>query len=125
MYPKPDRSNNTVNNYKTEEKPYIDIGWDEGFFSDARPYRAECWAEDGCTMLTFFFSTNGLETASQSQLVELLEKEGLIEFTSEESYVGAMPITDGSENDMWSVSIVVGDDDNLYVKDRVKLRPYS
>ena len=76
-------------------------------------------------MLTFFFSTNGLETASQSQLVDLLEKEGLIEFTSEESYVGAMPITDGSGNDMWSVSIVVGDDDNLYVKDRVKLRPYS
>jgi len=30
-------------------------GWNEGLMADGLPYRAECWAMDQITMLTFFF----------------------------------------------------------------------
>ena len=54
MYPKSNRSNQTQNYVKSEENTVLDIGWNEGILSDGRPYRAECWAEDQVTMLTFF-----------------------------------------------------------------------
>lgn len=125
MRPKPDRSNHVVQTKKESLDDFIDIGWDEGFLSDARPYRAECWAESGITMLTFFFSTNGLETSSESELRALLEQDGLIKFTGEEAYLTAMPMTDASGNDMWSVNIVVGDEEKSFIEDSLKLRRYS
>jgi hypothetical protein len=64
MYPKPDRSDYKPTRTKTAEDHSLDIGWDEGFLTDGRPYRVECWAEEGVTMLTYFFSTRGLETYS-------------------------------------------------------------
>jgi len=72
MYPKPDRSNKTQNFVKSEENPAIDLGWNEGLISDGRPYRVECWAEYQITMLTFFFSTTGMENYSDLMFKELL-----------------------------------------------------
>ena len=125
MYPKPDRSDHNPNFVKSAENEALDIGWNEGFLSDGRPYRAECWAEDQVTMLTFFFSTNGMENYSDAMFIELLGKEELVEFLSEETYVSAMPVTDASGNDMWSVNVVIGSEDELLARDSVKLRAYD
>ena len=53
MYPKPNRSDQKQNFVKTADDEALDIGWNEGFLSDGRPYRVECWAENHITMLTF------------------------------------------------------------------------
>ena len=77
-HPKPDRSNFTPNHIKTPENDQIDIGWNEGFMSDGRPYRIESWAQDQITCVTVFLSTEGLETYSNAQLVGLLEREHIV-----------------------------------------------
>lgn len=124
-FPKPDRSKHPPNKTKTADTPEIDIGWNEGFMSDGCPYRAECWAQDQITMLTFFFSTNGKEHWNDERIAELLVAEGLLNFLSDEKFVRAMPMTDDAGNDMWSVNIVVGDDDNTFANGPVGLRAYG
>ncbi len=83
MYHAPDRSSATRNFSKTKDDDDLDIGWADGVFSDGRPYRAESWAADQITLLTFFFSTSQIETYTNAQFIKLLEDEGLIEFLSE------------------------------------------
>jgi len=125
FYPRPDRSGHSPNLVKTEANPALDIGWEEGVLSDGRPFRAECWAEDGVTSLTFFVSTIGLETTSNREFAQLLETEGLLRFAGEKRYVAARPLTDASGHDMWSVNVVVGDEENTFVVDQLHLRPYG
>lgn len=125
MYPKPDRSDQTPNFIKTADNEALDIGWNEGFLSDGRPYRVECWAESQITMLTFFFSTAGMENYSDVMFKKLLSNEGLVKFVSDEPHVSAMPITDAGGNDMWSVNVVIGTEDELYAKDTIDLRAYN
>jgi hypothetical protein len=48
-----------LNKYRTEE--VTNIFSNEGAFSDGRPYIEECWAEDGCTMVTLFTPSVGFE----------------------------------------------------------------
>ena len=124
-YPKPDRSDYKPNTSKSAHDDAIDVGWDEGFLSDARPYRAECWAESGITMVTFFFSTQGLETSTVAQIMEILKNNGLIKPLNDHIYVTAMPMNDATGNDLWSVNIVVGDENQVYLADQLMLRPYS
>jgi hypothetical protein len=124
MCPRPDRSDYTPTRAKTAEDPSLDIGWDEGFLTDGRPYRVECWAEEGVTMLTYFFSTRGLETYSSEQFASFLEAESLVQFLDGRRYVSAMPITDAAGNRMWSVNVVVGDEDDTYINDKTNLRSY-
>jgi hypothetical protein len=123
-FPRPDRSNFSPNFRKSEDNGAIDIGWNEGFLSDGRPYRAEAWAEDQITSLTFFFSTNGLEGLSDVQLGRLLECEGLLCFRSDQRHVGARMLSDAAGNSMWSVNVVVGDETGTFVQDDVELKPY-
>lgn len=80
MHPKPDRSNYHPNFVKTAENPQLDIGWNEGCLSDARPYRVEAWSEDSVTSLTYFLSTEGLEGLTNEQAADLLEREGLLRY---------------------------------------------
>ena len=124
MFPKPDRSNYTPRRTKSPDDPSFDIGWDEGLMSDGRPYRVECWAEEQMTCLTYFFSTRGLETYSNKQFAELLQREGLVDFLDGQPRVSALPLTDAAGNDMWSVSVVVGAGDEAYANDRSRLRRY-
>lgn len=123
-YPSPDRSTFKPNFQKSRDNPALDIGWAEGTLKDGRPYRAECWAEDGLTSLTLFFSTIGLESFTDADFAVLLEAEGLMQFTGERRYVAAAPLTDSSGNDMWSVNVVVGDDEDTFVVDQLQLRKY-
>lgn len=98
--PKPDRSDQTPNFSRSEENEAIDLSWGEGFLSDGRPYRVEHWAESQVTMLTFFFSTA----------------------MSDDPPVEIMLTTNAGGNDMWSVNVVIGTEDEIHARDLAPLR---
>lgn len=125
MYPKPDRSDQTLNFDKSDKNAAIDLGWCEGLLSDERPYRAECWAQNQITMVTFFFSSIGMENYTDVLFLEWLEKEGVIQFAIDSPHITAMPVTDVAENKLWSVNIVIGTEDGLQAKDSVSFRAYN
>jgi len=122
---KPDRSNYKPNFSKTAENDVLDVGWNEGFLSDGRPYRAEMWCQDQVTSLTFFVPTSGIETMSNQQFCDMLVREGLVTFKSEERYVSAAPFTDASGNSVWSVNAVMGDDESIFAVPKLPIRPYG
>lgn len=124
MYPKPDRSNYAPVRRASPEDGSVDIGWDTGALTDGRPWRAEAWAEAGVTVLTFFFSTVGLEQASDADLAALLAREGLIRYRTAPGRANGMLIDDASGNSMWSVSVVIGTEDEVLVEDTTRLRSY-
>jgi len=115
-YPKPDRSNFKPNLSKTPEDDVLDLGWQEGALRDGRPFRGEYWCQDQISMITFFFSTIGLENASREDLKLLLVSENLIQFKPGRARVDARKIMDSSANEMWSVNVAVGDDDETFVE---------
>jgi len=117
-YPTPDRSN-----FKPTSP--ADIGWAEGFLSDGRPYRAECWSEDGITTIIVFLSTIGIEFASNIYLKTLLVNEGIITFLADKQFVSAKKYIDASSHELWSINIVIADDESEYVSDALKLLPYA
>jgi hypothetical protein len=125
MYPIPVRSDYQPSSTQPHDDSVVEIGWSEGAFGEGRPFRAEAWAEDGITMLTFFFSTDDLKDSTSDQLAELLVQEGLLRFRSAKRFVGDRPLLDASGNEMWSVNIVVGDENELYAEDSLALRPYT
>ena len=123
MYHAPDRSD-AIRNFSKAEDDDLDIGWADGVLSDGRPYRVEGWAADQITLLTFFFSTAQIETYTDAQFIKLLEDEGLIEFSSDERYVAGEIVEDASGNQMWSVNVVIADENNEFTKDSISLKPY-
>ena len=125
MYPKPDRSDQTPNFVKFEENEALDIGWNEGVLGDGRPYHVECWAEDQITMLTFFFSTAGIEKYSEKMLKDLLVEEKLVQFIKNDAPLSTMRITDAGGKELWSVNVVIGTEDELFANDLISLRAYD
>lgn len=124
--PKPDRSNRSPNLAKTAENPVLDLGWNEGFLSDTRPYRVEAWAEDQISSITVFMSTNGIENYTNEQFADLLEREQLIAYhPGRRRSAYAMPCTDASGNSLWSVNVVTGDDEDTFVDVLTEIRPYA
>jgi hypothetical protein len=115
-YPKPDRSQFKPNLSKTPEDDVLDLGWQEGALRDGRPFRGEYWCQDQISMITFFFSTIGLENASREDLKLLLVSENLIQFKPGRARVDARKIMDSSANEMWSVNVAVGDEDETFVE---------
>ena len=94
--------------------------------SDGRPYRIECWAQDQITCVTVFMSTEGLETYSKAQFVELLEKEHIV-WWKPDAMKSAYAVlrTDASGNSIWSVNVVIGVGDEAPVADSIGLRGYG
>ena len=125
MYPKPDRSDQIRNFVKSEENEAIDVGWNEGSLSDDRQYHVECWVEDQITMLTFFFSTVGIEKYSEKRLKDLLVEEKLVQFIKNDAPLSTMRITDAGGNELWSVNVVIGTEDQLFANDLISLRAYD
>ena len=125
MYPKPDRSDHIRNFVKSEENEAIDVGWNEGSLSDDRQYHVECWVEDQITMLTFFFSTVGIEKYSEKRLKDLLVEEKLVQFIKNDAPLSTMRITDAGGNELWSVNVVIGTEDELFANDLISLRAYD
>jgi hypothetical protein len=124
-YPVPNRSRFVPNRIKTDDNPTLDVGWDQGAFSDGRPYRVECWAEDGMTCITILFSNLGLEGFTKADFCRFFVTEGLLHFRDpQRAYVNGVPFQDDDGHPIWSVTVVIGLEDELLVDDRVRLKPY-
>src|SRR5215475_9406404 len=125
QFPVPDRSRQSVRILK-DESGMIDIGWCEGVLSDGRAFRAEMWAQDHVSSLTIFFSTLGLEALDPEEICALVEQEGLVSFEAgAESYCASDKYVDNSGQELWSVNIVVGVEQQTFVRDTVPIFVYS
>lgn len=125
-HPKPDRSNVIPNFTRSAEDPALDIGWNEGLLSNGRPYRLEYWTEDQVSSVTFFTSTSGLENCSNAQFADLLEREQVLRYrVGGRRSAAAMPFTDASGNSLWSVNVVVADDEETFADVLDPIRPYG
>lgn len=125
-YPKPDRSNYGPRRVRTPESAALDLGWSEGFLPDGRPFRAEVWAEDGITALTVFCSTHGLETLTNVEAADLLAAAGIVEYLpGGRRSAAAMPLRDAAGQSMWSINVVLGDDEGLLVRCPLPMLPYA
>jgi len=107
-----------LNKYRIEEVSSIYSR--EGIFSDGRPYIEECWAEDGCTMVTIFIPSIGFEIFEKwntnirldklpADIQVYLEKEGYeYDFFAK----GTSILCWGDEIDkLLSINVLVGIDD--------------
>ena len=124
MFPKPDRSNVVPNFSKTEENDSIDLGWIEGVFNGNRPYRCEYWTIDGVLLVTFFFSTLRLENTSNESLCQLLVNEKLIYSSIDKITAEGRVCEDASGNEIWSVNIVLSDEDTIYAEHSLEFKEY-
>jgi hypothetical protein len=121
-FPRPDRSNQHRNFTKTADNDALDIGWCEGQLKDGRPYFAELWAQDQITSVVVFFSRRNLEGLTDETAANILEQEGLVTF--KKRYCSVSPWSDSAGNEMWSVNLVVGDDNETYLADAFGFHPY-
>src|SRR5690606_33095982 len=111
VYPIPDRSHHTPSLTKDEDG-VIDIGWCDGVLADGRPFRLEMWAQDGVSALTIFFSTKELTELDDERTKKLVVEEGLVAFHDrEKAFCTPQKFVDRAGREMWSVNIVVGDDE--------------
>ena len=124
-YPKPDRSNVPRNFTKTPENDVIDVGWQEGVLKDGRPIHGEYWAQDQVGVMTFFFSTSGIENSTKEEIETLVESEGLLRFKPGKRYVQVEKYIDAAGSEMFSVNIVVGDDSDTYIDAGLPLTRYA
>ena len=121
-FPRPDRSDQHRNFTKTADNDAIDIGWCEGQLKDGRPYSAELWAQDQSTCVVVFFSRRNLDGLTDETAANILESDGLVTFRKRLCSVA--PWTDAAGNEMWSVNLVVGDEDESYLADTFAFQPY-
>ena len=124
MFDTPDRSDLVPNHRPTDENDVVDVGWCNGVLSDGRPYRAEYWVQEQLTLVTFLFSTSGIENYSDEQHSHLIEAENLIEFRGDKRSVGSMVIKDASENEMWSITFCIQDPYETYLDTNLKFNNY-
>ena len=123
-YPTPDRSTQTRSLVKGDDG-VVDIGSAEGRLSDGRPCLAELWAQDQVTCVVVFFSRVGLDDLGSDDPCDLLEREGLVRF-GPKRFCDARPFDDNAGQPMWSVNLVVGDDEHTFLAaDTFKFQPYG
>jgi hypothetical protein len=123
-FPIPDRSNQPVRAEKDEDG-VLDIGWCDGVLSDGRPFRAEMWAQDQVSCLTIFFSTIEIEDFDDNAMQAFVENERLVSFKGERQYCTSAKWLDDAGIELWSVNIVVGDDENTFTDQSIPIFPYS
>lgn len=124
-FPIPDRSSQAVR-FAKDEDGVVDIAWCDGVLSDGRAFRAEMWAQDQISMLTIFFSTAGLEDLDPEAMKRFVEEEGLVSFRkTAASRCTAVRVIDDAGSPVWSVNVVVGDQDETYLDGSVPIFPYS
>ena len=124
MYCRPDRSDYVPNLHPEPAGDPLDLGWYEGKLSDARPFRAEHWRQDHLEVITFFFSMQEFEHLSQISLRNLLAKEGLMTFLGP-AFVMGNAFTDASNQQLWSVSVIIAEHGHVYARERFPLNPYD
>ncbi|MGH3430478.1 MAG: hypothetical protein ACRDQZ_23405 [Mycobacteriales bacterium] len=125
LYPVPDRSKQPVCRTKDEDG-VLDLRWCDGVMTDGRAFRAELWAQDGVTALTAFFSTVGLENCDPDQIKQLVLDEGIASFRpGSKQSVAALKYVDDAGQELWSVNVVVGDEDETFVDKSVPFFSYA
>ncbi len=78
------------------------------------------------SVLTFFFSIDGLEDLDAAGVRGIVERERLVTFPeSGPAYCDAAVFVDDAEHRLWSVNIVVGDDTATYIAGSVPFFGYS
>lgn len=124
MYYRPDRSDYVPNLNPEPTGDPLDLGWCEGELSDSRPFRAEHWRQDHLEVITFFFSMQEFEHLSQTSLRNLLAKEGLVTFLGP-AFVMGNAFTDASNQQLWSVSVIIAEHGHVYARERFPLNAYD
>lgn len=130
-YPKFDATGIQYNIEKTDDRDYIDLSFAEGALLDGRPYRAEVWAGYQMTFITVSVSMIGIESITAEEMKQLLILNNLIVFDDdkfEESYHSRLncnvrPTIDKSGNSFWAATIIVGDEDGTFVRERTRFDP--
>ena len=112
-------NNIDLNKYRTEK--VSNISSNKGFFSDSRPYVAECWAADHITMLTVYLSPAGFQIDAHYKRGTSFENKAMfqdiLDYMVSEKLISAIPESAsaycfGSEDDrIVSINIVIGMDD--------------
>ncbi len=123
-YPPPNRANHKPSIDITPGRDYQDIGWSGGTLSDGRPFRVEYWCWQGVSILTYFMSTMGIENVADDYFRELLVDEGLLTFREVRPTLRAKKMKDASGNEMWSINVAVGDQDELFVEETLFINRY-
>lgn len=107
------------------DDPEYNLGWDTGLLDAERPYFMEGWATNGITMLTYFVSTSGMEKAAADEVVIMLTEAGLFRFLNQEKKpVSVLKYEDDHGNEFFSVNVVAGKDDELFVSGGI-MYPYA
>jgi hypothetical protein len=88
-------------------------------------------ASSGCKSIshqvTFFFSTAGLEKYTREDFIRMVQEENLQTFRSvsdDQRFLHAQKIVDYSGNEMWSINVIVGDEDEQYTDGGQVFNPY-
>ncbi|SDI52903.1 hypothetical protein [Natribacillus halophilus] len=89
----------------------ITLGKQTTYLDDGRYIRADVWAEDGYTFITYSFSAKGIENYSGEQLTKYLKQNGMSQKLDKDNY-DFFRFTDQDSNDRLSVTIVVGEADD-------------
>lgn len=93
----------------------VNIGWNCGLIEPNRPYFSECWAAEGITMMTFKFSSEGLDGWTGEQIEELCEKNNLYHKYPDAPGNAIVPYIAENGDPFLSVNVVVGIEDETYV----------
>ena len=102
----------------------VNVGWNCGVLDGNRPYFLECWAADGMTILTFFISTDGIEDMYPNAIEEILIRNGLYSKKEKALQTAVKIFVDGNQNKMYSINVIVGDEDGTYLDQDCIIFPY-
>jgi hypothetical protein len=76
--------------------------------------------------LTIFFSEIGLQFVSLKEIERLVQDERLVGFRNNENlYCRSVKYSDDAGNRMWSVNVVVGDEESTFLSESMPIYPYS
>ena len=124
-YPRPDRSGYRLTLVQESEGEWLDLGWNEGVFSDGRPFRMEVWKLNGMTGAHYFFSTRDLEDLTSDSCCELLERENQVQFSPTSRRVSVTRGFDTIMQSIWAVMVLFGDAHGRYANPKIGMLPYS
>ena len=103
----------------------VNIGWNCGLMEGGRPYFSEFWAMDYLSMLSVFISSIGIENLSPAEVDALCEKNRVYHRINVSWVPTVKPFTDTKGNAFYSVNLIVGDEERVYVDGTSTHYPFS